>query len=128
MNSDRISLFASDASWIEGESLRQLERVASLPGMAKVAGFPDLHPGKGSPVGAAMLSKGEFYPYLVGSDVGCGMGLFATDLSVLKAKPEKCNPEGTLVSNVTYCVEDPISNHWHDWPNIRPVSQCAAYK
>lgn len=84
-----ISLFASTASWIEGESLRQLERVASLPGMLKVAGFPDLHPGKGSPVGAAMLSKGEFYPYLVGSDVGCGMGLFATDLAIAKAKPEK---------------------------------------
>jgi len=89
LNTNNISLFASPASWIEGESLRQLERVASLPGMAKVAGFPDLHPGKGSPVGAAMLSKGQFYPYLVGSDAGCGMGLFATDLSVAKAKPEK---------------------------------------
>jgi release factor H-coupled RctB family protein len=89
MNSDKISLFASSASRIEGESLRQLERVAALPGMLRVAGFPDLHPGKGSPVGAAMLSKGEFYPYLVGSDVGCGMGLFATDLPVAKAKPEK---------------------------------------
>jgi release factor H-coupled RctB family protein len=89
MNSDRISLLTSAASWIEGESLRQLERVASLPGMAKVVGFPDLHPGKGSPIGAAMLSRGAFYPYLVGSDVGCGMGLFATDLSVAKAKPEK---------------------------------------
>jgi release factor H-coupled RctB family protein len=57
--------------------------------MIRVAGFPDLHPGKGSPIGAAMLSKGEFYPFLVGSDVGCGMGLFATDLPVAKAKPEK---------------------------------------
>lgn len=89
MNSDKISLFTSTASWIESESIRQLERVASLPGMAEVVGFPDLHPGKGSPVGAAMLSKGEFYPYLVGSDVGCGMGLIATNLSVAKAKPEK---------------------------------------
>lgn len=80
MNSDRIALFTSTASWIESKSIRQLERVVSLPGMAEVVGFfPDLHPGKGSPVGAAMLSKGEFYPYLVGSDVGCGMGLFATD-------------------------------------------------
>lgn len=36
-----------------------------------------------------MLSQGEFYPYLVGSDAGCGIGLFATDLDVGKAKPEK---------------------------------------
>lgn len=89
MNPEKMKLFASPASWMEGESLRQLERVASLPGMVKVAGFPDLHPGKGSPVGAAMLSTGEFYPYLIGSDAGCGMGLFATELSVPKAKPEK---------------------------------------
>lgn len=87
--SKNIALFASAASWIEGESLRQLERVAALPGMVRVAGFPDLHPGKGSPVGAAMLSEGEFYPYLVGSDVGCGMGLFDTELFVDKLKPEK---------------------------------------
>jgi release factor H-coupled RctB family protein len=87
--SKKITLIASDKSWMEGESLRQLERVAALPGMEHVVGLPDLHPGKGSPVGAAMLSEGEFYPYLVGSDVGCGMGLFSTDLSVAKAKPEK---------------------------------------
>jgi release factor H-coupled RctB family protein len=85
---NKIQLFTS-SSWIEGESIRQLERVAFLPGMVKVAGFPDLHPGKGSPVGAAMLSKGVFYPYLVGSDAGCGMGLFSTDLPVSKVKPER---------------------------------------
>jgi release factor H-coupled RctB family protein len=87
--SDKITLFTTPSTWIEGESIRQLERVAALPGMLKVAGFPDLHPGKGGPVGAAMLSEGVFYPYLVGSDVGCGMALFATDLNAAKAKPEK---------------------------------------
>ncbi|MBE0449154.1 MAG: RtcB family protein [Actinobacteria bacterium] len=86
---EKIALFASSKAWIEGESLRQLERVASLPGMVRVAGFPDLHPGKGSPIGAAMLSEGEIYPYLVGSDVGCGMGFFATELTATKAKAEK---------------------------------------
>ena len=87
--SENITIFTTPFSWIEGESIRQLERVAALPGMVQVAGFPDLHPGKGGPVGAAMLSEGIFYPYLVGSDVGCGMALFATDLSAAKAKPEK---------------------------------------
>lgn len=86
---NNISLFTTSSSWIEGESIRQLERVASLPGMLRVAGFPDMHPGKGGPVGAAMLTEGVIYPYLVGSDAGCGMALFATDLSVAKAKPEK---------------------------------------
>ena len=36
-----------------------------------------------------MLAEGIFYPYLVGSDVGCGMALFATELATAKAKPEK---------------------------------------
>jgi len=85
----KTTLFASPSSWIEGESLRQLERAAELPGMVRVAGFPDLHPGKGGPVGAAMLSEEILYPYLVGSDVGCGMALFATELRADKAKPEK---------------------------------------
>ncbi len=84
-----INIFATAKSWLEGEALQQLERVASLPGMMRVAAYPDLHPGKGGPVGAAMLSEGIFYPYLVGSDVGCGMALFATDLTTAKAKPEK---------------------------------------
>lgn len=88
MNSN-IKLFTTDKSWIEGESIRQLEQVSKMSGMIRIAGFPDLHPGKGGPVGAAMLSEGEFYPYLVGSDVGCGMTLVETDLDAAKAKPEK---------------------------------------
>ncbi len=84
-----INIFALSSSWLEGEALQQLERVASLPGMERVAAYPDLHPGKGGPVGAAMLSEGIFYPYLVGADVGCGMALFATELTTAKAKPEK---------------------------------------
>jgi release factor H-coupled RctB family protein len=89
MNTKKISIFASSETWIEGESILQLERVASLNGMVRVVGFPDLHPGKGSPVGAAMVSEGEFYPYLIGSDLGCGMSLFTTEIPAVKAKPEK---------------------------------------
>jgi release factor H-coupled RctB family protein len=89
MNTDRIKIFASADTWIEGEAVRQLERVASMNGMKKVAGLPDLHPGKGSPIGAAMLSEGIIYPYLIGPDIGCGMALFETEMLVSKAKPEK---------------------------------------
>jgi len=53
-----IRLFTRESAWIEGESIRQLERAAALPGMVTAAAFPDLHPGKGGPVGAAMLSEG----------------------------------------------------------------------
>src|SRR5258707_7149912 len=75
-----VRLFASSKSWIEGESLRQLYAAAKLDGMRLAVGFPDLHPGKGAPVGAAFVTEGLIYPYLVGGDIGCGMALFKTDL------------------------------------------------
>src|SRR6266404_6060481 len=75
-----VRLFASAKSWIEGEALRQLYAVAKFEGMRLVVGFPDLHPGKGSPVGAAFVTEGLIYPYVIGGDIGCGMALFKTDL------------------------------------------------
>jgi hypothetical protein len=45
-----VRLFASAKSWIEGEAPRQLYAAARLEGTRLAIGFPDLHPGKGSPV------------------------------------------------------------------------------
>jgi len=75
-----VRLFASAKSWIEGEALRQLYATSKLEGMRLAVGFPDLHPGKGSAVGAAFVTEGLVYPYLIGGDIGCGMALFKTDL------------------------------------------------
>ena len=75
-----VRLFASAKSWIEGEALHQLYATSKLEGMRLAVGFPDLHPGKGSPVGAAFVTEGLIYPYLIGGDIGCGMALFKTDL------------------------------------------------
>lgn len=54
-------LIASDQSWIEGEALRQLEQTAALPGMRQAVGLPDLHPGKGYPIGAAFLCEQSLF-------------------------------------------------------------------
>ena len=75
-----VRLFASAKSWIEGEALRQLYATSKLEGMRLAVGFPDLHPGKGGAVGAAFVTEGLIYPYLIGGDIGCGMALFKTDL------------------------------------------------
>ena len=75
-----VRLFASAKSWIEGEALRQLYATSKLEGMRLAVGFPDLHPGKGSLVGAAFVTAGLIYPCLIGGDIGCGMALFRTDL------------------------------------------------
>lgn len=75
-----VRLFASSKSWIEGEAVRQLYAMAKLPGFRRAVGFPDLHPGKGAPVGATIVTGDVIYPRLIGGDIGCGMALFRTDL------------------------------------------------
>lgn len=46
-----MKIIASPKSWIEGEAVRQLKNTLELPGMQFVIGLPDLHPGKGNPIG-----------------------------------------------------------------------------
>jgi release factor H-coupled RctB family protein len=89
MRGPKVRVFASPSTWIEGEALRQLDAVAELPGMVSVAGMPDLHPGKGGPVGVAILSDGFVHPSLVGSDIGCSMSLLQTGLPLRKARAER---------------------------------------
>lgn len=84
-----VRLFASSKSWIEGEAVRQLYATAKFDGMRAAVGFPDLHPGKGSPVGAAFVTDGVIYPHLIGGDIGCGMALFKTDLVRRDTKLER---------------------------------------
>jgi release factor H-coupled RctB family protein len=84
-----VRLFASPKSWIEGEAVRQLYATARLEGMRLAVGFPDLHPGRGTPVGAAFVTDDVIYPHLIGGDIGCGMALFQTDLLRRKARLDR---------------------------------------
>ena len=82
-------VIASAKNWIDSSAVDQLNTVAKLEGMRHVVGFPDLHPGKGTPVGAAFISDSYIYPHLVGNDIGCGMSFWHTDLSTNKIKLDK---------------------------------------
>ncbi len=84
-----VRIIASNKNCIEGEALLQLENASKLPGIVSAVGMPDIHPGKGCPVGAAFLAKDIIYPHLVGNDVGCGMSLWKTDISRQKIKRDK---------------------------------------
>ncbi|WP_229402233.1 RNA ligase RtcB family protein [Micromonospora okii] len=81
-----VTVFASPTSWIESAAVDQCHQVAALDGMTHVAAMPDLHPGKGAPIGAAMAST-VLYPFLVGSDIGCGIAVFPIRLK--RAVPER---------------------------------------
>jgi release factor H-coupled RctB family protein len=83
-----IHAFYSSQSWIEGAAVRQLETVASLAGVKAVAALPDLHPGKYGPVGCSVLAE-HIHPQLVGSDIGCGMGLYQLDVPARKLRLDR---------------------------------------
>lgn len=85
---DKTRIIASANTWIEGEAVRQLQATAKMPGMRYCVGLPDMQPGKGSPSGAAFAS-GLIQPHLVGTDSGCGIALFRTDLKAHKINPKK---------------------------------------
>ena len=84
-----VRLFASPGAWMEGEAVRQLYAAARLHGVRQAVGFPDLHPGRGVPVGAAFVTSDVIYPHLIGGDIGCGMALWKTDLLRRKAKLDR---------------------------------------
>ena len=101
-------LIASAKSWIEGEAVRQLYATAKFDGMRQAVGFPDLHPGKGGPVGAAFVTADRLYPHLIGGDIGCGMALFQTDLVRRDAKLDRW---ATLYFHLEHPWDEDIGNY-----------------
>ena len=86
--SREVRLLASPNTWIEGTAVDQLRKTAEFPGMKLAVGLPDLHPGKGSPIGAAFVAEDWIYPALVGNDIGYGIGLWRTELNAREPKRE----------------------------------------
>lgn len=102
-----IRLISSESNWIEGAAMQQLQKTAELNGMRAVAGMPDLHPGRGYPIGAAFFSIGRIYPALVGNDIGCGMSFWQTTLKLSKLKLDK-------LAKALSDIEQPLSEHWYE--------------
>jgi release factor H-coupled RctB family protein len=114
--SDRVSIIASGRLWLEDAAIQQTKTTAQLAGMHRVVGLPDLHPGRGYPVGAAFFSLGCFYPALVGNDIGCGMALWQTDIVASKAKLDKLDKQiGNLdgpVGEAEWAALEHIDPEW----------------
>jgi release factor H-coupled RctB family protein len=102
-----IRLISSESNWIEGAAIQQLQKTAELNGMRAVAGMPDLHPGRGYPIGAAFFSVGRIYPALVGNDIACGMSFWQTTLKLSKLKLDK-------LAKALNDVEEPLPDDWSD--------------
>ncbi len=77
------TVLRGDGVWMEPDALAQLAAVAALDGCVRAAGMPDLHPGRGFPVGAVVATRGVVYPRLIGGDAGCGARVAVTDVGRL---------------------------------------------
>ena len=100
-----ITIIKNSNTWIEGNAVQQLETTAKLPHIRRAAGMPDLHAGRGYPIGAAFFSVSHFYPALIGNDIGCGMAFWQTDLSAHKSKTAK------LVKQLG-SIDAPLDDSW----------------
>lgn len=104
---ENVSLIASADTWIEGLAIQQLIKTSELSGMYRVAGMPDLHPGRGYPIGAAFFTTNRVYPALVGNDIGCGMSFWQTSAKVSKVNLDK------LAKKFEH-VEESLDDSWSE--------------
>lgn len=119
---DNITLISSPDVWLEGEAIQQLQTTATLPGILAVAGMPDLHPGRGYPIGAAFYSAEYLYPALIGGDIGCGMSLWQTSVKIRAMNIEKLIKRlGNIDQPLTATECESL------WPNIATLSKDIAY-
>lgn len=107
-------------SWadpLEDGALRQAQAAANLPmAISHIVLLPDAHQGYGVPVGSALFAERAVVPYAIGVDIGCGVILGQTDLSVkdldvktlcqqiLRDVPVGNGPHGNL--------KEPASEDW----------------
>lgn len=115
---DKITIIKNSKTWIEGNAVQQLETTAKLPHIQNVVGMPDLHAGRGYPIGAVFFSTDRFYPALIGNDIGCGMAFWQTDLPVNKIKVNK------LIKQLG-SIDSPLDDDWT--PRIHTLLPERAY-
>lgn len=68
---------------VEESAMRQIENLASLPFLFHhLAIMPDVHTGKGMPIGGVLACTDAVIPNAVGVDIGCGMCAVKTNWKV----------------------------------------------
>lgn len=109
---DKTCIIASDKSWIEGLAIEQLKLASELSGVERAAAMPDLHPGNSYPIGVAIITKDIIYPYLIGSDIGCGMGLFKTTLKANKVNLDKLLKKLNDFEDYQYDIDEELYQNY----------------
>ena len=85
---------------IEEEAMRQLNAAARLKGCTHAYGMPDLHPGKGIPIGASIITHKLVYPELVDYDIGCGMSFIRTGMPANKMTSKRLDQLSSSLKSI----------------------------
>lgn len=73
----------------DAHAWKEVTNICSLPFIYHhVALMPDLHGGKGMPIGTVLATNGVVIPNAVGVDIGCGMCAVKTNIKVETVTPE----------------------------------------
>jgi tRNA-splicing ligase RtcB len=68
---------------LDERTLAQATNLSNLPfALEHVALMPDAHAGYGMPIGGVLFAERAVVPYAIGVDIGCGVALAETDLTV----------------------------------------------
>ena len=71
------------AAELEESAMKQAVNLSNLPfAIDHVALMPDAHTGYGMPIGGVLFADRAVVPYAIGVDIGCGVALVETDLTV----------------------------------------------
>src|SRR5688572_5755879 len=96
-------------SWavpLEGSALEQATNLSNLPfAIDHVALMPDAHTGYGMPIGGVLFADRAVVPYAIGVDIGCGVALVETDLTV-----EILGRDGLKAALVQMARDVPVGN------------------
>jgi tRNA-splicing ligase RtcB len=88
----------------EGEALKQVANVATLPGILKASlAMPDMHWGYGFPIGGVAAfdwEEGVISPGGVGYDINCGVRLAGTGLEEKEIRPKVERLVNALFQNI----------------------------
>ena len=65
------------AKYVDAHAMKEIFNLSTLPFVFHHLAFmPDVHGGKGMPIGGVLATKGVVIPNAVGVDIGCGMCAF----------------------------------------------------
>lgn len=71
------------AKYVDAHAMKEIFNLSTLPFVFHHLAFmPDVHGGKGMPIGGVLATKGIVIPNAVGVDIGCGMCAVKTSLKV----------------------------------------------